>query len=763
MAARLGLDTSDFLDKMKGVEGFSSASGNRIASAMKQSSREGAESLRLIDEALGVHLSRPVVRILTQEFPALAAGLQSILGAGVIGAVGFAAFEAFERITGEIKKAQQAQEEFIAAQQKLVQVQRDIGSSWAEQVNKLSFTPAQIVDSDAAGKALGQIKQIGAAIDDVKAKAAAASGTFTQAWRSLGNLFAGRTGELTRENKNDFDQLKESIESAFDSDKINGTDTALKKVNEDIAQLNAEYERVADMALLRPTDDLLPSLKTSIKEQLDYLDRVKAAEEGRQKLEAAQKSKDAAAAALEREAKAAGALKTMYGELSSTIAKLVPVTDPLEKLRLEAQTARGELENAFLDIERTATSALMLKTAQQNFEAAMKHLDQIVADEKAKIEQGLASTAVAAQFPKGLTGVNSDIFTRGLNAAPGGGPTSPQDAKLSAFAADYAEQLRMAKQAFEDTMTPLQKYQLGVSELSLLEQKGLIDDKAKSAAVAALGEQYQKAASQVFQLQDQMEKLLARGDASSGVQAFLLQTKMKGQEDGKSVLAGLTSAQQGFEESFTRSLMLIQNSTRTTGQQLLQMWEQYFASLESMVLKRGLDKIFSGLISKSSGNPADKLLASGGGAGAAAPLTAAGTTLQTAAVNLNAAALALRASGAAGAGAGGGGAAAGVGDIMSAFAGGFAEGGDVPTGMHFVAGEAGAEDISLGASGAHITPLGGRGGGDNHQYFDMRGAVVTDDLMRRAEAQNAIALSERRMMAAIPAMQREINLRKRGN
>ena len=44
---------------------------------------------------------------------------------------------------------------------------------------------------------------------------------------------------------------------------------------------------------------------------------------------------------------------------------------------------------------------------------------------------------------------------------------------------------------------------------------------------------------------------------------------------------------------------------------------------------------------------------------------------------------------------------------------------------------------------------------------DFSGTVMTDDLMRRAEAIAAIQNSQRQMMAAIPTLQREIGLRQR--
>jgi len=57
--------------------------------------------------------------------------------------------------------------------------------------------------------------------------------------------------------------------------------------------------------------------------------------------------------------------------------------------------------------------------------------------------------------------------------------------------------------------------------------------------------------------------------------------------------------------------------------------------------------------------------------------------------------------------------------------------------------------------------LAARSGGDNHQYFDMRGSIVTEDVVKRAEMAKAISISEQRLMQLAPTMQREINLRSR--
>jgi hypothetical protein len=101
---------------------------------------------------------------------------------------------------------------------------------------------------------------------------------------------------------------------------------------------------------------------------------------------------------------------------------------------------------------------------------------------------------------------------------------------------------------------------------------------------------------------------------------------------------------------------------------------------------------------------------------------------------------------------------------LGTFSGYFANGGDATPGSRFISGESGAEEVDLdGRGGAHITPASGAtaGGGDSHHYYDMRGAVVTDDLMTKAQAAASFRASEGRMMGAIPTLAREMSLRQR--
>jgi hypothetical protein len=298
----------------------------------------------------------------------------------------------------------------------------------------------------------------------------------------------------------------------------------------------------------------------------------------------------------------------------------------------------------------------------------------------------------------------------------------------------------------------------------------------------------------MLDIQSEEDKIaLKTGDVNAGFQAWITQLQHV-QSAGELTLEGLDQTMKGFEDTAINSLMAVMTAQRGEHLKLIReldkMWSQYFDGLAKMAMKQGMNQLLAPLLKPFQKQPPgqeDPFAPSAKGAltglgsfpkaGGAAGLTQAGGLLSAAARELSAAAAALR-GGAVGApttssgipflgGMGGGGGADAGGSLGAGgdFAGFFAEGGDVTPGSSFVSGEAGAEQVDLDRSGgAHITPLGfsASGGGDTHQHFDMRGAVVTDDLMRRAEAAALVHASQKQMMGAMPAQQREINLRKRG-
>lgn len=266
---------------------------------------------------------------------------------------------------------------------------------------------------------------------------------------------------------------------------------------------------------------------------------------------------------------------------------------------------------------------------------------------------------------------------------------------------------------------------------------------------------------------EEEDKLLVEtGGVNSGFRAWL-DSLQAVESEGKIVFDLLTQASKGFESTAADSLVKILETHKGQHTKLIHelraMWESYFASLAQSAIKHGLEKLLQPLAKGISG----KL---GGSANAGA---AGATVANTAALSANTQALiALTAKLAASAGTGVGGLIPGVG---AAAPGGaiadstpvpfFAEGGNATPGSSFISGEAGeAERVDLDHSGgAHITPLGwGGGGGDTHVHnYDMRGAVVTDDLMRRAEAAEMMSLSENRAYSRAVTATKENGLRSR--
>ena len=178
----------------------------------------------------------------------------------------------------------------------------------------------------------------------------------------------------------------------------------------------------------------------------------------------------------------------------------------------------------------------------------------------------------------------------------GGAPLSAAGAKLDAFANDPAAQLRMAAQAYQDALSPQDKYKIGQQELSLLLGKGLIDQNAYTAAMAQLDQQMVKAATSAHKLQEEMQKLLERSnDASAGLKAYAIQLQINAAENGKFIYDALTAATKGAEDDAAKSLMMILEKNRGGHRQLIhdleKMWSDYFKNLATMGIKHEMDQL----------------------------------------------------------------------------------------------------------------------------------------------------------------------------
>lgn len=270
--------------------------------------------------------------------------------------------------------------------------------------------------------------------------------------------------------------------------------------------------------------------------------------------------------------------------------------------------------------------------------------------------------------------------------------------------------------------------------------------------------------------------LLKTGDVGAGFRAWL-DALQAVESEGQIVFALLDQASKGFETTAADALVKIIETHRDQHQKLIHelraMWESYFAGLAKMAISKGLSKLLAPVAGS-----LEKMLGIAPKVSKDAALATNTTALgaNTTALDALIAAINAKGLGGGGGGLGGlipgggggfGGGDAGAGDLGGASADGSAfaaEGGDFSPGGSFISGEAGAERVDLERGGAHVTPLGfsmGGGGGDTHNHYDMRGAVVTDDLMRKAEAAAMMQHTETSAIAKAVSISREAGLRAR--
>lgn len=728
MAARLGLDTSDFLEKMKGLEGFSSASSQRIAAEMKRSSREGAESLRLIDEALGIHMSRPLTRILTQEFPALAEGLQSILGVGVIGALGVIGIEFFDKIAKGIEKATKAQEDLQRATEKTRDVYATALDSFAkdEKLRSLSGLDKTLfqIDSSSIGDTRKKIDELAAATD-AEAKAALNAQKWTTEllaglgdalhvlFTSPGTLGVETIGKNLDEFRKKFDELSRIDALAGSHQGAVALTAEIDKAEKALAAMTAlrltpfeNFERaiapVSGHMIVGFSDAELAAQKL----YLDNLQKIKAILDAGRKDATGKGDEARNADAAEREAKALTAISALYGDIAAGIAKAQPQTNGFEKLRIELTELRFKADNDFQEIGLTSASALSMRAALANLEAYGRKLDSVLAEAKALAD--LPSKLPAGSFGPAPTFTAIAQLPQMSLAAP-----RADLAELKAVQTDVNAAWAKAGEVLNQIESPLQKYETGLRVLTELEQQHRISGDELTAAKQRLSEELDLAETHVQKLERAMVKLLQRTDsASAGFKAFALNLQIEGAQTGKFTFDFLTQGLKGFEDETARAIITGQSN-----------WRQYFQSLEAMALKFALNKTLSSLLQNVPGLGG---LASGGSTSAAAATQlSAGTIMQTAATTQLAAAQLMLASGAGSVGGGGG----ILSSILPAGLPLLAGGGDLMPGASAIVGDQGPEVFTAGTAGGTVSPNSSitGSGGHGHTFnfrIDNRGADV---------------------------------------
>lgn len=808
MAARLGLDPADFLDKMKGVQGFNAFASSEMARQWKQTGRDGQEGIRLIDEALGIHVARPVARIVSETFPAFSKALSGILPGIAFTALGYAIFEFGEKAVEAVQRAMKAQEEWRAAILKTENVIQGVGDTYAKKIAEANgLDPLSKGAMKGAEEARSAFEKVSAAVEEQSKKAIEATGNFMKFKAAVGELwhetFTSAGGLATDKLTAQLGTLKIEIEQAFRLDALHGTHEAMKVFQDDLDQ---SKQKLAELQALQTAQQnrgfafdvpsqrgprpatVTPEQIAAVEKWIELLKFAESIERDRENLEKA----DAGAAARKAREEAQKKVLDFYKDLGSSLKKLGPETDPISKLHAEINSFRSEAVTAFVAVGNSAADALQIKGAHRALENYLTLLDRA----KEKLESDVLAKQATELLSKGIPGIRTQTPTgfelnaplalpRQTSVMPTLGSGGTAAAEFDTFSKDQAAQVKMAAQAYQDAMGPQQKYKLVEQELDLLLARKLINQSAYNAALAqaislksregkqglggdvdvvnAGGGRMQELQQRSTTLQGQLVSgkaldgsalnaddiaavklamqqitdeedkiLLKTGGVDAGIKAWV-DSLQQVKSAGTFVFEELTQATKGFEDDAVKSIFDILDVQRGQHEKMIKelrkMWAGYFNGLAQEAMKHQLDKLLAP-VSKQIGGAI-------GGTASAAPAAAAQTANTTALGTNTSALLALtaRMMEAAASGAGDFGAAGNVGEAgYAGNAGDFAEGGDVTPGSSFISGEAGAEEVDLDRSGgAHITPLGSKGGDTYHQY-DMRGAVVTDDLMRKADA-----------------------------
>jgi hypothetical protein len=612
-----------------------------MSAEMKRASREGAESLRLIDEALGIHLSRPLTRLLTQEFPALATGLQSVLGVGAFGAISVAGIEFFDKISKGIEHAQKAEEEFANASRKARETFDESMASYAKshKLRSLSGIDKKMfeIDYSAVEEARHKIDALAESMEkEAKASQEAASWWTKllaaigdeghQLWSTSSTLGVEAISKQLEEFKRRFDDLSRT-------DALNGTREAAAAINTELATAKTKLDsmqgqfdfqqssagqrrvpgrgRVAEPAVISAEE---------LAAQKEYFENLKKIQELQGAATKDQGGKEAEAwgeATVEAAKKAQSAVQQLYKEMGTSLAKLQPQTDPLKKLADEIRLMKQQADTDFRALGETAESALGMQAAMTALDAYDKRLDQVLA--KAKREADVAEAA--AKLPTRQAGppnLSQLLNTTAPGMGPSATPIAPQlgsggtaGAQLSVFNSDEGAQLKLAAQAYQEAMSPADHYKVAVGELNTLLQKGLIDQAAYTAAVQHAGDALEQAEKKIVHAKD-------------GLRSFFAEMQQE-TNTGKFTFDILSQGMKGFEDQVAKIV--------TTGKAN---WREYFLSLEQSALKFFLNKeIMAGLkdlsgsgIGKSLG--LGKLMGSaGGGSAALQAATQANTTALT--------------------------------------------------------------------------------------------------------------------------------------
>lgn len=681
-----------------------------MSAEMKRNARDGAEAFRSIDEMIGIHINRPMTRLLVETFPAFGKALSSVLGGVAFGAVAFAGVELFDRIKTGIENARKAQEEFVQSQEKVKQIYEDTLQSYDKAAKLRALSGLTDTNGNANGlpKALFEtnfsaITEARKHIDDltealVKETAAAekANGTWTKLLATLGDAAHVLTTSSAGLGVEQINQQLSSFRQKYDE---------LSKIDALQGTHQAGVALVAELQKAQDSLKVMQSMKlTGLDQPLSELGKFGA---GRAAFLGFSTEEISAQSNYIEQLKQLVNLQHAANTDQSARDSEARKTAALEKQKEDIRELQGDLK-AWND------------AANQGWQAWIKINDEI--------EQAMKTLPALTRHMR-----FSDLFQVG---PPPGAPQLADVTELQKVTDDQNESWKKAGEILEQIETPAQKYSTALKILNELQLQGRLTTQQYALA-------QQKLVDDLTSAENRIEQLMRKGGAGSGAQAFLLQwmgTTGK-QSDGQFVFDFLNKGLQGFEDETVKALTGAKTS-----------WRQYFSDLDAMALKFLLNKEIAGVFKFAAGTGLGKSLGLGGLLNSTNPTQIANTaalTANTAAVVGNTAALA--ASGA-------GSAAGGAGTLsMLASIPAYASGIDNAPGGLSMVGENGPELVNLPGGSSVIPNSALRRNVTAPIYIDARGAQMgVADQIAASWRENGPALITRAVIEAEEVRRRSV-------
>lgn len=612
-----GLDLTKFDASVKTVPAITSQHFERMSAEMKRTTREGAESLRLIDEALGVHLSRPLTRIIAQ-IPGVGTALQGLLGGAAFGAFAVAGVEFFDKMVEKIERAQKAEEELTRSSEKAQQTYASLMASYdkSDVLRSLSGLDKQIKEIDYASleRAVKGIGELSSANQEMAAKAAVASGIWTRTLAEIGNAWDGLSGKAGVDSTNkqfgEFRKHLDDIAIANQRDPLKGLREALDATAEATKNATTALAVMESMKLsgsqralsvgmqIGGTAGLVGFSQAEIDQQKQYLDNLK---EIQKLLGAANTDNKGAedearrADAMERQLKAAEALASIQREIGSAFGKFTPQTDPVGKLQTEIVGMKEKWDNLLSDMRAAGATPIAMRFATNQIDEAKARVDKYFDGFKRDSADLEAFQNRILQNQLQTSGEKvPDLVAPAINLPHFTGDVQAQ--QLGQFSADSQAQWDLIKKAQQEAISPLQKYAEELAKVNIAfagVAAGSSLYGAKLDAVAKVEREYDeatvKAETHTEKLTKQLEEAESRADsAAQGIRAALLQLEISS-ATGRFTSAFSTAAIQGWED----------NTIRAIERQKVN-WSEYFRSLETMALKFAMNKAMTDALTNTS-------------------------------------------------------------------------------------------------------------------------------------------------------------------